>query len=209
MPDRRQFLALAAVSVMGAALPCPDPLPAPATLAGWTGLLNGAPFTPADAAAHEEHFGTQWQYPVIITDKAAKPGSYGGACERYCRNQRVKGERWVLLGLMGGNTAGGPAPYPPASPEAPFRLDHDVNRYEPEGGPVGYSYAATRVVHATRNCNDSQRTASAGRVELTRIDASGVAGRLELTFNGEVIAGTFDVPACPWTDPQPARTCVG
>jgi hypothetical protein len=216
MPDRRQFLAataalpLSAALAQGAALSCPDPTPG--VFANWTGTLGGSPFTPADASGHQELYTPdQWQYPLILTDKAAKAGSYGGACNRDCNNQRVKGERWILLGLGGGNTAGGEAPFPPASPEAPFRLEHDVNRYEPPGGTVGYWVLATRVIHSASNCRDSQRPASSGYVELTTYDATRVAGHLSLTWNGETVSGDFDVAACEWdwTAARPPRTCVG
>src|SRR5918995_6150249 len=159
---------------------CPSPLPAAGTLTGWTGVIGGTTYAPADCSAHEQpYLPDQWEYPVIISDKAADAGlGRPGLCQRDCQNQRVKGERWVLLGFGAGNLAQQPAPYPPASSSSPFRIDYNATPY---AGDTGYWVNCIRVVHTT-TCRESQRVASAGYVELTKMDATGVAGYLDLTF---------------------------
>jgi hypothetical protein len=193
-------------------LACPDPTPG--TLSDWSGILAGSPFDPADCySGPKAGLAYNWQCPVVVSSHGPGPeGTYGGAGARYQHNQRVKGERWLLLGFAAGDLAFVDAPYPPCSPEAPFRLYHDIARYEPAGGTVGYKVVINRVNHSATNCNASQKVASSSSwVEFTEISDAQLAGRVDVTINGEHLIGTFVAPQVPMsgcTRPTGTPTCL-
>jgi len=180
---------------------CPDP--APGTLGPFSGTLGGALWQPVDVFSRKDGINYNWQYPAVLTDRGAGPG-HGGACERYRNNQRVGGERWLVLALTAGDLLWSDAPYPPATPEAPFRLEHNVVVYHPDGGSVGYKLVVTRVLHSQR-CHAAEANPSSGYVDFTQIDDAGLAGYVALDFGGEHIEGDFTAPACALCVPRPTK----
>lgn len=179
------------------------PTPTAGTVSNFTGSLGGSLFLPVDAYTYRSGINYSWQEQIVVSDKV-------GVAEHYRLNQRVAGERWILLALVAGDLAWNDAPNPPATPEQPFRIVQNEDRYWPEGGTVAYSLVVNRILHSAR-CQAQQAEASSGYVDLTEVSAARIAGHLDLWWGTEHVTGDFVAPAlsmagCP---ARPSKTtCV-
>jgi hypothetical protein len=211
MPDRRQFLAataalpLSAIAIQGAAaVTCPVVLPG--TVTGQSGSVNGWTAAYVDAFGDRQGADFNWQYPVVCSDKAP-------AGDHYQANQAVKGEHYLLLALVAGRTDFQACPFPaaPDSGHAPAATWDD-------GAGNSYQWQVTFVARSTKNCNQSQSTATAGAVILTSISALEVAGSYDVSFGTSgslqgtfvapraAVAGSMDFTGCP-TRPG-SQSCI-
>lgn len=164
---------------------CSDPIPG--TVSNFTGSLGGSVFVPVDVYTYRSGINYNWQEQIVVSDK-------GGVAAHYRANERVANERWILMGLAAGDLALVDAPNPPATPEAPFRILQNEDRYEPPGGTVAYSLVVNRLLH-NASCKYSQTEASSGYVDFTEVSADRISGHLDLYWGSEHVVGDFVAPA--------------
>jgi TAT (twin-arginine translocation) pathway signal sequence len=195
MPDRRTFLTATAAATAAALLPLEaTALTCPVVVAGsvtnQSGTLDGWASAFADACGDRQGvdatppFNSQWQYPLLLSDKAGVGG-------RYQANQVVKGERWLLLSLAAGRLDANPLPFPAAD------SGHTVATTWNDGAGNNYQWAATFATFSTTNCKQTAKAATGGTVTITACDATAVSGSYAgLTFQSlsGSLSGTFTAP---------------
>jgi len=204
MPDRRQFLtmttmtaaagAAALLAQEASAVACPVVLPG--SVAGQSGSINGATPTFVDGWGDRQGAEFNWQYPVVLSDKGADPeGQYGSAGVRQQQNQAVKGELYLLLGLVTGKV-GSTEPIAPETYPTGTAMAINTNVEHPAGSGIFWRWTPTFVKRSTKNCNQSETGATGGTVTLTSITDLEVAGGYDLTFpsGGSLAATGFVAP---------------
>ncbi len=195
MPDRRSFLAAGAALPMSAALmrgaaamTCPTVIAGSVT--GQSGTLGGWASAFADACGDRQGvdatppFNSQWQYPLILSDKTGVGGHYQS-------NQVVKGERRLLLALVAARLDSSPCPFPAAD------SGHAAGVLWNDGAGNNYRWVVTYSTFSSNNCNQSDKTGNGGTVTIASVDASSVSGSYAaLTFQGlsGSLTGTFVAP---------------
>jgi hypothetical protein len=212
MPDRRLFLRLAVTagaavcagcgttkhptSTAGAAaLSCVDPTPG--TVTNPTGSVNGTSAADLiDAYSDLQGLTINWQLPAVLSNKA-------GAGKRYRLNQVAKGEKRLIVTLVGGDMIDGVG-YPDIPPDPGYRqFDIGVQQNEPDGDM--YEMVASWATNSTTNCKQTQKDATGGWVRYAVISDSEVRADYDLTFgSGGTVAGSFVAPRVSF-DGCPAR----
>ena len=210
MPDRRQFLTMTAAGATvaaggllvatskedAAAVTCLDPIPGTVT-------AQSGPVTFVDAMAHKDGAAYQWQYLVLLSDKA-------GACAHYRTAQIVQGERWLLLTLIGSRDPMDFATCP--NPVTPITFDIPVtsaNAIHQDGNL--YSCAPHWAPHGSNCKEQGGGDGTGGTVTYTLVTDTLVEGSYDLQVGATSFAGSFVAPVCDLTGcpPRPARTtCV-
>jgi hypothetical protein len=222
MPNRRQFLTAAAATALvplltedAAAVTCP--VVVPGTVTGQSGSVNGATPTFVDGWGDRQGADFNWQYPVVLSDKGANPPAYGSAGVRQQQNQAVKGELYLLLALVVGKV-GSTDPIPPESYPVGTAMAVNTNVEHPAGSGIFWRWTPTFVKRSTKNCNQSETTASGGTVTLASITDLEAAGSYDLSFGAGGLAalsfvapragvnGSLGVSGCP-TRPT-SQTCL-
>lgn len=215
MVARRQFLRLSAFTTAAAgltacgtpehptaaptgtaALSCPDPTPG--TISNQSG-----PTSFVDAMAHKDGAAYQWQYLVLLSDKA-------GACTHYRANQIVQSEKWLLLTLIGSRDPMDLQPCPNPTTPITFTIPVTTANAIHQDGNL-YTCAPHYAPHGT-NCKESGGgDGTGGTVTYTLVTDQLVEGSYDLNVGVSHFTGTFSAPVCDLTGcpPRPSRSsCV-
>jgi hypothetical protein len=183
----RQLLTAAAAAAL---LACAGPR-GPRDVAG---TIGGAPFAPVEVVAFRAGPATCGAFPFGIQLSAVglALAGFDGACTYLTSPACVmaRGTSAVVLVVGKAGTSAAAAALGPGD----YQVFPDVQQLlvaAVGGGAVGASHTADAA------CRAPARRAT-GKVTITAIDGSHVAGRVDVTLEGGgALKGSFDAPLCP------------
>lgn len=84
--------------------------------------------------------------------------------------------------------------------------------WDEEDAPASGRFASTGFFWSDSECENDDLESTTGSIDITRVDATGVAGTFTVFFDSEEVSGSFDVPSCQQllevTSPDVPEQCV-
>jgi hypothetical protein len=160
------------------------------SVTGQSGSVNGWSSAFVDACGDRQGFNatspfmSQWQYPILLSDKAGIGGHYQA-------NQTVKDEHRLLVALLAGRLDSNDLPFPAADSGHTIAVGWD------DGAGNHYEWSATYSRFSSTTCKQTDKRCMGGTVTIIAIDATQAeCSYANLSFQGisGSLSGSFVAP---------------